>query len=389
MNRGEAVLDFHWFLPTNGDSRYFNPGEPEKDGMPRGDRVATVSYLARVAGAAEEMGFQSVLTPAGYWCGDAWVIAAMLTQRTERLKFMVAARPGLISPTLTAQMAATFQNLSGGRLLINAVTGAEDAEQRAYGDFLGKEERYARTAEFLHVLRALWAGETVSLNGSHIRVSEARLAEIPKPAPTIYFAGSSRAALDVGARNADVYLTWGEPPMQVAEKLAEVRARAAAVGRAVRFGVRMNVITRDRAGQAWAEAERLLDGTDPKIIERVQSGLRRTQSVGQRRLYDLHKGSAEHLEVYPNLWAGVGLARGGAGTALVGSHEEVADRILEYHDLGITEFILSGYPHLEEAYWFGEGVLPLLERRGRWSPSAGTPSGLSLMQAGGVPQTGS
>jgi alkanesulfonate monooxygenase len=192
----------------------------------------------------------------------------------------------------------------------------------------------------------------------------------PDPVPDIYFGGSSPAAANVAARHADVYLTWGEPPEAVRDKLDTIRKRAADEGREVRFGIRMHTITRDTSEEAWAEADRLLAGIDPAAIEKVQAGLRRSESEGQRRMLELHNGSKDGLEVYPNLWAGVGLVRGGAGTALVGSHEEVADRIEEYADLGIDEFILSGYPHLEGAYWFGEGVLPLLARRGRWSHPA-------------------
>ncbi|MBI0385175.1 LLM class flavin-dependent oxidoreductase, partial [Streptomyces albiflaviniger] len=151
---------------------------------------------------------------------------------------------------------------------------------------------------------------------------------------------------------------WGEPPAQVAKKIAWIRSLAAEQGRTIRFGIRLHVITRDTAEQAWAEARRLLDGFDPETVRSIQAGLGRSESEGQQRMLALHGGSLDNLEIYPNLWAGVGLVRGGAGTALVGSHAEVAERIAEYHRLGIDEFILSGYPHLEEAYWFGEGVLP-------------------------------
>jgi alkanesulfonate monooxygenase len=157
-----------------------------------------------------------------------------------------------------------------------------------------------------------------------------------------------------------VYLTWGEPPAQVAEKIGRVRKLADDLRRPIRFGIRLHVITRDTAEQAWAEARRMLEALDPAAIERAQAALRTSQSVGQQRMLALHGGSADDLEISPNLWAGVGLVRGGAGTALVGSHEQVAERIAEYHELGIDEFVLSGYPHLEEAYQVGEGVLPLL-----------------------------
>jgi alkanesulfonate monooxygenase len=150
----------------------------------------------------------------------------------------------------------------------------------------------------------------------------------------------------------------------VAEKVGEVRRRAEAHGRDVRFGIRLHVITRQTSEEAWAEAQRLLDGLDPEQIARAQAVQRASQSEGQRRMVALHNGRTDALEVSPNLWAGVGLVRGGAGTALVGSHAEVADRVAEYHELGIDEFVLSGYPHLEEAYRAGEGLIPELRRRG-------------------------
>jgi alkanesulfonate monooxygenase len=290
----------------------------------------------------------------------------MVSQHTERLKFLVAFRPGFVSPTLAAQMASTFQRQTGGRLLLNVVTGGESHEQRAYGDFLDKDARYRRTGEFLQIVRDLWEGKTVDLSGEHLQVEDARLARVPDPVPEVYFGGSSPIAGEIAARHVDVYLTWGEPPAQVAEKIAWVRGLAAKEGRTVRFGIRLHVITRDTAEQAWTEAHKLLDGFDPDTVKSVQAGLARSESEGQRRMLALHGGSREDLEIHPNLWAGIGLVRGGAGTALVGSHDEVAERIKEYHALGIDEFVLSGYPHLEEAYWFGEGVLPRLAAQGLW-----------------------
>jgi alkanesulfonate monooxygenase len=280
-------------------------------------------------------------------------------------------------------MASTFQRLSGGRLLLNVVTGGESAEQRAFGDFLDKDARYARCDEFLEVVRELWRGETVTRRGRHVQVEQARLSRLPDPVPPVYFGGSSPAALPVAVRHSDVYLTWGEPPGQVAEKLDRVRALAAQAGRELRFGIRLHVIARDTAEEAWAQAARLLRGISEADIAAVQAGLRRSESEGQRRMLDLHGGSRDGLTVAPNLWAGVGLVRGGAGTALVGSHAEVADRIAEYHALGIDEFILSGHPHVEEAYWFGEGVLPILARRGLWRHPSAAPT-----EPAGIPFAG-
>jgi alkanesulfonate monooxygenase len=201
-------LTAHWFLPTNGDGRHLvGGGHGVATGSAGAIRPASIGYLAQIARAAEGLGFEGALTPTGAWCEDAWLTTAMLVPQTERLKFLVAFRPGSVSPTLAAQQAATYQRHSGGRLLLNVVTGGESREQRAYGDFLDKDRRYARTDEFLHVVRALWRGETVTLDGAHVHVEDAALTRVPQPVPPIYFGGSSPAAVAVAARHADVYLT--------------------------------------------------------------------------------------------------------------------------------------------------------------------------------------
>ena len=366
-------LALHWFLPTYGDSRFIvGGGHGMPAGTASGDRRATIGYLSAITRAAEEFGFTGALTPTGSWCEDAWLTTAMLARESERLAFLIAFRPGLVSPTLAAQMAATFSQHAPGRLLLNVVTGGEAHEQRAYGDHLTKDERYARCDEFLSVVRRLWAGETVDHAGKHIQVEGARLPTLPDPVPPLYFGGSSPAAGPVAAEHSDVYLTWGEPPAAVAAKLAWIRELAAERGRTVRFGIRLHVITRDTSGEAWRRAEELLHALGDDVVAQAQAGLARSESTGQAKMRELHEANREggswrdvrSLEVAPNLWAGVGLVRGGAGTALVGSHLEVADRIAEYAALGIDEFVLSGYPHLEELYWFGEGVVPELTRRG-------------------------
>jgi len=362
----------HWFLPTSGDSktllgsgRVLARSDRRIDDAP-GDRPASVKYLGQVARAADELGFTAALTPTGTWCEDSWLITAALTQVTERLKFLVALRPGVQSPTLAAQAAATYQRLSGGRLLLNTVIGGDDTEQRRYGDYLDKDARYARADEWLQVVRGVWSGEPFSLEGEHIRVTDALLLNPPQW-PEIYLGGASAAALRTAARQADVYLTWGEPPAQVAEQLARVReqqARLRELENPLRFGIRLHVVARASADDAWAAAEALIADADQATIDAAQGVLSGAVSEGQQRQIALHKGNRDNLEVSPNLWAGLGLLRPGAGTALVGSYDEVADRIAEYHELGIDEFIFSGYPHLEEAYETGEGLLPVLRRRG-------------------------
>jgi alkanesulfonate monooxygenase len=372
-------IKLHWFLPTTGDSRGLVGGGhsvPQGVGLPAGSpgsatafREANIDYLANVARTADQLGFEGVLTPTGTWCEDAWLVTSALVRETQRLKFLVAFRPGATSPTLSAQMAAAFQRISGGRLLLNVVTGGEPSEQRRFGDHLSHDERYARTDEFLSVVRGAWSNAPFDFDGVHYQVQGAQVRGDIDPVPDVYFGGSSAAAGPVAAKHADVYLTWGEPPDQVAEKIAWVRGLAKARGRDLRFGLRIHTLSRDTGEQAWREAQRLLDDLDPREIEKAQNVLARSESVGQQRMRALHRGrssftSAHDLEISANLWAGVGLVRGGAGTALVGSHQEVADRLAEYHRLGVDEFILSGYPHVEEAYWFAEGVMPLLRAKG-------------------------
>src|SRR5919108_1524679 len=199
-------LSVHWFLPTAGDSRDvvgFGPTVSRRD--------PDLDYLGQVARAAEKVGFDAVLTPIGTWCEDAWVATAALIGQTRTLRFLVAFRPGFISPTLAAQQAATFQRLSGGRLLLNVVTGRRPGEQRRFGDWHDHDTRYARTAEFLTVLRGAWSGTPFDFAGEHYRVAGATVSAPPSPRPPIFFGGSSDAGKQVAAEHADVWLMWGEP----------------------------------------------------------------------------------------------------------------------------------------------------------------------------------
>ncbi|EOM74441.1 LLM class flavin-dependent oxidoreductase [Rhodococcus rhodnii] len=363
-----------WFLPTSGDSRSIVGASHASSHhtRPDGYRPPSLRYLSEVAQAADRLGFEGVLTPTGTWCEDAWLASAALLSQTERLKFLVAFRPGLTPPTLAAQQAATLQRFSGGRVLLNVVTGGDDSEQRRFGDWANHDRRYARTDEFLTIVRRIWTEESVDFEGEFYRVADARVSEAPDPLPEFYFGGSSAPALGVAARHVQTYLTWGEPPQDAAAKIERVRALAHAEGRTLRFGIRLHTISRDTSEEAWAVANRLLAALSPEQIARAHRLHASSDSEGQRRMAALHGGRTDSLEIHPNLWAGVGLVRGGAGTALVGSHEEVANLVAEYHDAGFDEFVLSGYPHLEEAYHFAEGVRPILDRRGVTSPDPST-----------------
>jgi alkanesulfonate monooxygenase len=208
----------------------------------------------------------------------------------------------------------------------------------------------------------LLAEKTVEFKGKHLSIEDGRLLFPPHQAggPPLYFGGSSDAGIDVAVDTVDKYLTWGEPPAAVAEKINRVNAVAQQRGRKVSFGIRLHVIVRETNAEAWKAADELIQHVSDDTIASAQKIFARMDSVGQQRMAQLHGGRRDKLEISPNLWAGVGLVRGGAGTALVGDPETVAARIKEYQALGIDTFILSGYPHLEEAYRFAELVFPLL-----------------------------
>jgi alkanesulfonate monooxygenase len=359
-------LRVYWFLPSHGDGRALSRRADAggRTGVNAAQRQPDLAYLAQVAGAVETLGFAGMLLPAGLYCEDPWLVAAALAQRTERIAFMLAVRPGLLSPVLAAQMVATGQRLTGNRLQLNVVTGGDPQEQARYGDWLDHDERYAQTGEFLSILRELWSGKPVDFQGRYFRVKGALLTRPPLVAPPIFIGGSSPAAHRTAGRVGDIYLAWGEPPDQLRALFHNACAAAGEHGRALSVGTRFHVISRDTSAQAWAVADQLVAGLDPAMVSAAQQRVSRADSVGQRRMAALHGGRLDRLEVYPNVWTGYALLRPGPGAALIGDHHEVAERIAEYHALGVRHLILSGQPHLEEAYWFGEGVMPLLRARG-------------------------
>ncbi len=343
-----------WFIPTTRDGRYL--------GTTTGGRTITAEYLQQVAQAVDNLGYTGALLPTGRFCEDAWVAASSLISVTKRMKFLVAIRPGITSPGVAARMAATFDRLSNGRLLINVVTGGDPVELAGDGLHLSHDDRYELTDEFLTVWRGILSGESVDFEGQHLTIKGGKVLFPPvqEPYPPLWFGGSSAAAKRVAAKHIDVYLTWGEPPTQVAQKIAEVRKLTEEQGRTVRFGIRLHVIARPTESQAWDAANELIQYVDEDAIAQAQKSLATSDSEGQRRMSQLHGSNRETLEISPNLWAGIGLVRGGAGTALVGDADTIAARMLEYQELGIDTFVLSGYPHLEEAYRFAELLFPRL-----------------------------
>jgi alkanesulfonate monooxygenase len=344
---------FHWFTPMLGDQRGYASGRR---------REATPRYVADVVRAAEANGFASLLLATSHASRDTWLTAALAATESESIRFIVAFRAGYTLPTLTAQMIETFEYMFPGRLDINVVTGSEAEEQNAYGDQIAKDERYKRTAEFFEILNHELSGQRYDFAGRYYRITGGGR---PRPAarrPAFFFGGLSEEAADVGARYADIQLMYGETPPMAAEHVRRLSKLAAERGRQLEFGIRIQVINRDASEEAWAETDRILSRLTPEAVAARQKELARRQSAGQARVQSLNPGVIDRdaLRPYPNFWSGLGLvAGGGGGTALVGSHEEVAAIIREYVDAGIRHFIVSGSPLLESAYEFGEGVIPL------------------------------
>ncbi|EKF23115.1 luciferase-like monooxygenase family protein [Mycolicibacterium hassiacum DSM 44199] len=356
------TLKFHWYLPTHGDTTTVADNRLDAATRLRTHLQPTLENLTELGRVAEGYGFEAVLTPTGTHCEDSWIATAALAQHTERLKYLVAFRPGVLSPTAAAQQVGTYQRFTGNRLALNVVTGGDDDEMRRFGDWADKAARYRRTGEFLTVLRGLWNNPEFSFHGEFYRIERAALAYPLEHVPTIYFGGSSPEAIEVAAQHADVYLTWCEPPEQVAEKIERVRAAAARHGRTLRYGVRLHTVARPTAEEAWQRAAELMTGLTPEAVRSAHERYLASGSEGQRRMAALTSGElvgVRELEVHPGLWAGPSLLRDGAGTAAVGCYADVAALFGEYIEVGATEFVLSGYPQRVEIHHVGKGVLPL------------------------------
>lgn len=355
-------LNIFWFIPTFGDSRYLGSSE--------GARTLDYNYLKQIGVAVDTLGFDGVLIPTGRSCEDPFIVASSLIGVTQKLKFLVALRPGLLQPALAARTAATLDRLSGGRVAFNLVAGGDSVELEGDGLFQESKERYDTAREFVtlwrEILEASHKGESVNFNGEHYKTVGAKLLfpPIQKPYPPLFFGGSSEAAHELAAEKVDLYITWGETPQAVKAKIEDVKQRAAKYGRTVKFGIRLHIIVRETEQEAWDAAEKLISKLDDETIDASQDTLKKLDSQGQRLMTALTKGgkarTREELEISPNLWAGIGLVRGGCATALVGDPQTILDRINEYADLGIDTFVFSGYPHLEESYRVAELLFPLL-----------------------------
>ncbi|MBB3257247.1 alkanesulfonate monooxygenase [Paraburkholderia bannensis] len=374
------AVEFLWRLPMHGDGRRAHDlhtrGEWNRQ---QGARVAPkidsddfgyIDYLSQVARAADIVGFHGALIPIFRFTEEPWVVAAALARETRNLRLLIALQPCFVHPAYAAQMAASLQRISRGRVEWNVITGGGGADQRAYGDFIDHDSRYARTDEFLQVVKGYSAGSGFNFDGRFYQIEDGGLLPplASQAVPRIYLAGASDAALGVAARHGDVHLSWGEPLAKQKEVIDKARRvlDAQNAERDLRFGMRIDVLARETEEQAWAELRQMfatVNDTTRQGHSRRTSGFGDSESVGGQRQFALHQGKTQHFDdliVGPNLWAGMSQIRGGPGCVIVGSHEQVAQRLAEYVDIGVSTFILASNPHLEEAYRVGEEVLPLV-----------------------------
>ncbi|MFL9883569.1 LLM class flavin-dependent oxidoreductase [Paraburkholderia agricolaris] len=374
------AVEFLWRLPMHGDGRRAHDrhtrGEWNNQTASRvapktdSDEFGYIDYLSQVARAADLVGFQGALIPIFRFTEEPWVVAAALARETRNLRLLIAMQPWFMHPAYAAQMAASLQRISRGRVEWNIVTGGGGADQRAYGDFIDHDSRYARTDEFLDVVKGYSAGAPYTHKGRFYQVEEGGLVAplSSQSVPRIYLAGASDAAMAVAAKHGDVHLSWGEPLAKQKEVIDRARQALDAQNaeRDLRFGMRIDILARETEEQAWAELRQMfatVSETTQLGGTRRASGVGDSESVGAKRQFALHQGNTQHFDdliVGPNLWAGMSKIRGGPGCVIVGSHEQVAERLAEYVDIGVSTFILASNPHLEEAYRVGEEVLPLV-----------------------------
>lgn len=356
---------FDWFIPIDGDGVHI--------GTPQAERPPTFAYLREVVQAAEDAGFYSMLIPTRFTNGlfdehaplaETWTMATALAAVTSRIRFLVAVRPGFISTGLFAQMVATFDQLSGGRIDINVVPGGIQGEFERFGETSEHADRYARAEEFIAALRALWtASAPVSFDGQYVQLTDAFISPPPLgmagpvgDGPQFYVGGASPRALAFAGRQADAFLAWIQPLDAFADLLARTRAAFAAVGRRPVFGLRTHLVVRDTEEAAWRAADDLLEEAADSVKIQRQGVFAGTPMVGQQA----QLAHADDYRLGPHLWNGISSVRVNCGTAIVGTPEQVADELRAYWQLGVDEFILSGYPHVEECQRVAARVLPLM-----------------------------
>jgi len=327
------------------------------------------AHIERVARAHEAAGFDGVLLPHNAGWADNFLTAARAAGVTERLQFLLAHRPGFVAPTLAARKLATLDHFTGGRLQLHVITGGRDAEQQRDGDFLGHDQRYERTDEFLEIVRRIWRSPApIDYEGRHYRVAGAfsELKPLQQPAIPISFGGASDAAIRVAARHADLYALWGETLEGTRELIARVRAAAAPWGRDPDFSISIRVIVDDTEARAWERAREIAERTREVGLWSAKSPVfgghvppPQPENEGSRRLLALVR-KGEVLD--ERLFMGVAGATNAPGntTAIVGTPEQVSEALLAYYDLGVHNFLFRGFDPRTDAEDYGRALVPLL-----------------------------
>ena len=351
-------LEFGWFLPTSGDTTCY------------GDAAAQISpsleMFDRVVAAAEAAGFEYLLVPVSTACWDAYIASAVMIGRSRSIRMLVAARPGYVNPVLLAKMITAFDQLSGGRVAVNLIAGQSDTETAAEGIRWSKEERYALMDEEVSILKALWTAKAgVNFEGRFHTLRGARIAPPPfqQPHPRFYLGGGSGQAWEISAKHADVHLFWGDTPDRIAANMRDIRALAAAHGRAedIGFGMRLQIVCRETEEAAWDAAHELVRDTTEGQARYIREHY--ASSAANRRVQELARTHGELIA--PHLWTGITRVRPGAGIAIVGNPEQCAATLQQFIDLGCHSFCLSGYLHDAEAERFARLVRPILAERNR------------------------
>lgn len=306
---------------------------------------------------ADRNGFDNILLPSGYTLGiDSTAFAAAVAPHVEQIKLLLAVRMGEMWLPQLARQLATIDQILDGRLTINIISSDMP------GESLESAPRYQRTLEWMQVLRQLLNGKSVDFHGEFVdlELDPPRLGTVSGTCPPFYFGGFSEAAKQTAAQAADVFLTWPDTVAAVAETVIDMSRRAEQFGRTMEYGLRTHVIVRETEAEARAAADRLVSKLDAGTGEAIRQRSLDTASVGVARQSALRDGADDDGYAEPNLWTGIGRARSGAGAAIVGNPEQVAAKLADYEQVGISAFILSGYPHRDECDRFAQMVLPLL-----------------------------
>ncbi|MBD8035893.1 LLM class flavin-dependent oxidoreductase [Solibacillus sp. A46] len=362
-----ANVEFITMAPTSGDSKYIgnqvsNKGQQTWSGVGvDSDREPSVEYITQIAQAAEKAGFSTLLLPIGGNCVDSLVAASHLTAHTKTLNFLFAVRPGSTAPTQLAKQFASVNYWTNNRVFVNVVTGGAPKELENDGDFLSHTDRYKRTREYIEILKRLFNGETFDYDGEFYTLKGANLPLPVKEAPPIFFGGSSPIAKEVATDVADVYMLWGETLETTKEELESVVKLAKEKNRNLSYSVSFQVVLGETEEEAFKNANKIISQIEPEVLAAKHENTLKNGAVGVNRLHQLMlEAKDNNFVIAPNIWAGLTQVLSGNSISLVGTPKQVAERIVEFVDLGFDKVLLRGFPHLEVITDIGEKVIPLV-----------------------------